>query len=1190
MNKHGQSSLPKVSCEDRRLKEGKSMGKWIRALSQDATFWLVLIFMSVSAISAYVFAVDFGRRTQTVDLSAAAKAQSDLLTATRSFYSREVVDKLKLSDSVTVSHDFHEREMTIPAPVTMSIALEDELKNFGASSGIRVLSKYPWPWRNDRELDAFEVEALESLEKYPDEPFQRLEERGEEVVFRSVTPVRMEESCVACHNVHPDSPKSDWKVGDVRGLQEIVIPASALNGAIAASVNNLVFLLAIAFAAAILPTFILSRQRRRAIKRVEDLANAERLKNQALEVAIHRAEAGEAQVGAILDAMLDGVLTILPSGEILSANRASLTMFGADTQEKLCGKLICSILPVTASSDLPFDCCSGQNISSQSTGRRLETTAQRLDGSEYPVEFTLSEIVVDGEKTYTAILRDLTDQKAAAQKLKQAETRLVDAIESLPDGFVLYDAEDRLVLCNSKYKEFYSRSADLIEVGRKFEDIIRGGAMRGQYQVSEEVLEDWVSLRLEHHRNPGAPMEQHLDDGRWLRVIETRTSEGGLVGFRVDITELKKREEELKRSEDLLRNVVDASFDGVIVMNGAGTVLDFSPAAEDVFGWSSKEIIGQKMSDFIIPDKYRNAHEAGLEKFLKSGAGPVLGKRIEIEGLHKDGHEIIVELAIRHTQGAEGPLFLGYVRDITERKAADVALREAKEKAEAANEAKAKFLAMMSHEIRTPMNGVLGILSLLRDTDLDPAQKAYVKTARESGRSLLDLINDILDFSKLEAGRMELEHAPFRLRSLVKSVVDLFLPTAQNKGLGLFLNYPDDLPEKLVGDAGRLRQVILNLASNAIKFTELGSVEITVSIVKEDPTQPTFRFSIKDTGIGIPQDKHDALFAEFVTVDSSYTKKQAGTGLGLAICNQIAHLMHGELSLESLPGAGSTFHFTIPIALADDQTPMVEDLSKSAETEFPESLVILLAEDNATNQIVVSHALEKVGCDIDIANNGKEAVQAAQIRDYDCILMDISMPEMDGIEATKRIKSSRRNTETPIIALTAYSLRGDRERFIASGMTDFLAKPVEKQDLLACISKNVRQRQSIQSETTIAVEGNSLLAAREILSTMPKELQEKLLLQFVEDTTKRREAAQKAIDTNDLETLERATHALKSVAGTFGASELTNIAAAINSLARDKKSIAAMSKIDELEVICDRTLGEVKALADEMGIELSFNA
>ena len=243
-----------------------------------------------------------------------------------------------------------------------------------------------------------------------------------------------------------------------------------------------------------------------------------------------------------------------------------------------------------------------------------------------------------------------------------------------------------------------------------------------------------------------------------------------------------------------------------------------------------------------------------LPMFLKTGdKAQCWARRIEIEGLHRDGHEIIVELAIRHTKGAEGPLFLGYVRDITERKAAEAALNEAKERAEAANEAKAKFLAMMSHEIRTPMNGVLGILSLLRDTDLDASQKSYVKTARESGRSLLELINDILDFSKLEAGRMELEHTPFRLRSLVKSVLDLFRPTAQDKGLGLFLNYPDDVPINVIGDAGRLRQVVLNLVSNAIKFTELGSVEVTVSIAQQNEKRPTFKFSIKDTASAFPK-------------------------------------------------------------------------------------------------------------------------------------------------------------------------------------------------------------------------------------------------------------------------------------------------------------------------------------------------
>lgn len=1162
------------------------MREWIKQTAYDATFWLVLVFISASAIAAYVLAVDFGQKTRTADLEAAARAQSDLLTAARSFYSREVVDKLYSSQDVTVSHDYHDKELTIPAPVSMTLALEDELIAQGSGSGIRMLSDYPWPWRPDRQLDAFEREALAALQETPGEPVSRLEQRDDETVFRSAIAVRMEESCVACHNTHPESPKTDWEVGDIRGIQEVIIPASALYGTGFTSINNLIFMLAVAFAAALALTFVLSRQRQRAMQRLAGLADAEREKNEALRAATQRAETGEAQVTAILETMMDGVLTVSSEGIISSANRAAHGMFGSGAALHL-GKLsIHDLLPGTAEQGLSF--AGGVALEIEEESQRIETTGRRLDGSEFPVELSLSKTTVGETSTYTAILRDLTGRKEAAEKLKQAETRLIDAIESLPDGFVLYDAEDRLVVCNSKYKEFYSASADLIEVGKKFEDIIREGARRGQYQVSDEVLEDWIGLRMDHHRNPGAPLEQHLDDGRWLRVIESRTSEGGLVGFRVDITELKKREQELLRSQNLMRNVVSASFDGIIVMDGTGCVVDYSPSAEEVFGWKASEIIGKKMSDFIIPEKYREAHDTGLARFLETGEGPVLGKRIEIEGQHKDGHMIMVELAIRHTKGEHGSLFLGYVRDITERIAADAALREAKERAEAANEAKAKFLAMMSHEIRTPMNGVLGILSLLRDTDLDPAQEKYVKTARESGRSLLELINDILDFSKLEAGRMELDEAPFPLKTVVKSIVDLFMPIAQEKDLALSLNYGEGVPQNVVGDSGRLRHVLLNLVSNAIKFTEIGSVEIAVGLEQDDPVRPTFRFSVRDTGIGISKDKHEALFGEFVTVDDSYTKKHGGTGLGLAICKQIAGLMDAEISVESLPGAGSTFHFSVPITIADDQTPIMETRRKGADTDLAPGLVILLAEDNATNQIVVGHALEQAGCEVDIANNGREAVQAAQNHDYDCILMDISMPEMDGLEATQKIKAGERNAETPIIALTAYSLRGDRERFLASGMQDFLAKPVEKEDLLACIARNTGKHGIGHGKRDKAETAASLAAAREILATMPDELKHTLLQQFVDDTVRRREAAMNAVETGDLEQLERATHALKSVAGTFGATELTNIAASINALARDGKSATAMARADELADICDLTLGEVKHLADEIGIELSF--
>jgi len=1162
--------------------------RWAKEIAADATFWLVLVFLSASAYAAYELTVEFGENTRAHDLSAAAQAQSELLTATRSFYSREVVQKLAASSDVVVSHDHEGRPLTIPAPVTMTLALEEELARHGFPSSIRLVSNYPFTWREDRTLDAFELEALASVASSPDTPFQKLEEREDGAVFRSAQAVIMEEGCVACHNSHPDSPKRDWQVGDVRGVQEVMIPASAVSGLHNASITTLGALLATAFAAAAGLSLLLSNQRRRAIAKVSDLAQREREKNESLQKAMTRAETGEARISAIIDTMLDGVITISNDGVIKSANQSALTMFGSAEPQDVIGKPACDFLPETSGPDAPFHFRNGAHNARPHEGvrERSEMTVRTLDGYEFPAEVSVSELNIEGLHVFTAILRDLSEEKAAAEKLRKAETRLIDAIESLPDGFVLYDADDRLVVCNSKYREFYSTSADIIKQGERFEDIIRLGAMRGQYVPAGQDLEDWIAMRMHHHRNPGEPMEQHLDDGRWLRVIESRTSEGGLVGFRVDITELKEREEDLRQSQDLLRNVVDASFDGVIVMDGDGHVVEYSPSAADVFGWQPDEIIGKHMSDYVIPEKYRKMHDSGLKKFLETAEGPVIGKRIEIEGLHKDGHEIIVELAIRHTEGQMGPLFLGYVRDITERRAADEALREAKERAEIANEAKAKFLAMMSHEIRTPLNGVLGILSLLRDTKLEPEQELYVRTARESGRALLELINDILDFTKLEAGRMELDETPCRLHKVLYGIVDLFTPIAREKQIELLLDYPRTVPTNVLADAGRIRQVVLNLVSNALKFTELGSVQVRVSVEKTERETATFQIAVIDTGIGIPRDKHDILFGDFVTVDSSYARKTSGSGLGLAICRQLAGLMGGTITFDSIPGAGSTFTFSVPLTLATAEELPPEPGQKRVGA-LPSELRILLAEDNATNQIVVSHALEKAGCDVDIANNGKEAVRFTETRDYDCILMDISMPEMDGLEATARIRATPRNQHTPIIALTAYSLRGDKENFLKAGMDDFLSKPVEKEDLLAMISRHAQASSSMAPEPdkNTGTGSDDLESAREILASMPEEIKEKLLIQFQADVHTRTDAVAQAHQQDDLASLERATHALKSIAGTFGAKELAEVAARINQLARDDKHRQAMDAAEELLQTSERTSLQVQLLADSMGIK-----
>lgn len=1181
--KHQQSNLRSNAQPDAEA-NAMHVRKWIRPITHEPTFWLVLVFLFASGFAAYVLAVDLNQRVRSNDLAASARAQSELLSAVRSFYSREVIDKLKDNPNITVSHEFHGKELTVPLPASFAIGLEEELKARGAASTLRLTSDYPFPWRSKRQLDPFETEALRFLTENPEAVFERLEDSDGGQVFRSATAVIMDESCIACHNQHSESPRIDWKVGDVRGIQEVIVQADSTHDTAVNSFYGLVSLLGIAFVTAVALSVLLTRQRQKALLTATDLAASEKDKNQSLQTAISRAEAGEAQIGAIIETVLDGIVTISFDGLVQTANLAAVSMFGAKSRDDLVGQPIDRFIPETTTMDgrLKHIAISDDDDST-SINQRHEMAALRLDGSQFPIELSLSALAVPGLHVVTAILRDLTEKKAADAKLKMAETLLFDAIESLPDGFVLYDADDRLVLCNSKYKEFYATSADLIVEGETFEGIIRKGATRGQYQVTGDALEEWVAMRLTRHLNPGNPMEQHLDDGRWLRVIESRTSEGGRVGFRVDITELKERERDLQRSQDLLRNVVSASFDGVLVMDRKGMVIDYNPAAQDIFGWKREEILGQHMSDFVIPARYRRAHDAGLRHFLDSGEGKVIGQRIEIEGLHKDGHEIIVELAIRNTDGQDGPVFVGYVRDITEQRAADATLREAKERAEIANEAKAQFLAMMSHEIRTPLNGVLGILSLLRDTELDEGQKDYVKTARESGRALLDLINDILDFTKLEAGRMELDATPFHFPSLLGSVIDLFMPIARDKGIDITLDYAGDIPTSLVGDSGRIRQVLLNLVSNALKFTETGGVRIAVKLENGLPEQPVFKLAVSDTGIGIPPEKHDILFGEFVTVDTRYSRKFGGTGLGLAITKQLAELMGGTVGFDSMPGAGSTFWVMLPMTLAGENDVVPAQRIEVPASEVQPGLRVLLAEDNATNQIVVGHMLENAGCRVEVVNDGGEAVAAATKDPYDCILMDISMPEMDGMEATGHIRQAGMNRDTPIIALTAYALKGDRDKFLASGMTDFLAKPVEKEDLLNAIARNVSADQhrdlSEQAE-------DALHTARAIVKSMPVEIREKLIRQFMSDIGTRCEAARQATAQQDLEGLERATHAIKSVAGTFGAKDLASVAALINSLARDEKRTQAFSATSEMLDEGDRTLSQVARLATDMGIDV----
>ncbi len=420
-------------------------------------------------------------------------------------------------------------------------------------------------------------------------------------------------------------------------------------------------------------------------------------------------------------------------------------------------------------------------------------------------------------------------------------------------------------------------------------------------------------------------------------------------------------------------------------------------------------------------------------------------------------------------------------------------LREAQRRTEEANSAKSEFLANMSHEIRTPMNGILGMLELLQTARLRPQEHEYLEMAHESATSLLRLLNDILDFSKIEAGCLELEYTPFDVRQSIEGTLSTLAVKAGEKGLRLGVHVEDDVPRRLVGDAGRLRQILVNLVGNAIKFTPEGEIQVTACLVANcrarigtadtgsragvmRPISPAVGdsgppplclwISVRDTGIGIPADKQTLILDAFHQGDRSISRQFGGTGLGLAIASELAGMMGGHLWLESVPGRGSTFHFTVRLAVAGDEPSGSKDsFCRPGEAALDDHLPgparsarILLAEDGKISQKVAARLLERRGHSVVVAENGREALEAIQREDFDLVLMDVEMPEMDGLQATRAIRALQCDAEqrVPIIAMTAHAIKGDRERFLAAGMDDYLAKPVSSRLLYETVEKYLK--------------------------------------------------------------------------------------------------------------------------------------
>ena len=632
---------------------------------------------------------------------------------------------------------------------------------------------------------------------------------------------------------------------------------------------------------------------------------------------------------------------------------------------------------------------------------------------------------------------------------------------------------------------------------------------------------------------------------------------------------------DLSDRDALKSAMLSTALDAIITINGEGMVREYNLAAEQLFGYSYKEIIGKEMASLVIPEKYREAHRQGMRSWHQTGEGPVLGTRLEIEAQNKDGKVFPIELAITPLNLEGETLFTGFIRDITDRKEAQEELQFAHSQAEAANMAKSRFLANMSHEIRTPLNAIINLNALLLDTKLDGEQQKLANAANKGGIALANLVDGILDFSKIEAGKMMLRVHTFNLHNMINELEALFLPMAESAGLKYSAVIETGVSKWVEGDETMLRQVLLNLVGNALKFTESGGVDVTVKSVDAKE----ILFSVSDTGIGVAPEYVEYLFEEFSQADSSLTRHHGGTGLGLTITRSLVELMGGNIEYAPRDEEGSTFWFSIP--LAEVKLSNVEE-GAGSERRDQLSARVLVAEDSQGSQMVAKILLEKMGCEVRLANDGAEAVQAASEENFDVILMDMSMPSMDGLEATRRIRAMKgKIAKVPVIAMTANAFTEDRQKCLDAGMSDFLAKPINIDSLIDRLVHWV----SIDAELAIvekegevgglSAEESELMDQR-TLSGLEKETSHELVTEiigiFIGETSERMAALLEAGRNQHLESVVAEAHAIKSSAGTFGALLLQEVAGRVELLGRQGKLAESIALIDSVEEISQKTL------------------
>ena len=677
------------------------------------------------------------------------------------------------------------------------------------------------------------------------------------------------------------------------------------------------------------------------------------------------------------------------------------------------------------------------------TDEEIDQQALEAGASDY-----LAKDVYDVSRLQHAI-RYALERHALTRDLERERYLLHSLMESLPDNVYFKDRNSQFVRISRAMADWFGLESPQDAVGRSDDDFFTE-------EHAKQARDDEQQLMESADPVIGKEEKETWPDGRttWVStskmpLLDREGEVVGTFGISRDITHEKLAMEALQRSERLNRLIVATALDAFIGMDSSGLIVNWNPQAESTFGWAFEDAIHQPVADLLIPERYREEFRERLTQFLQTGEGEFIEERLELTALHRSGHEFPVEVTISPIEQQGTWLFSAFVHDISRRKQAEFELRESKDAAEQASRAKSDFLANMSHEIRTPMNAVIGMTELVLDTELAATQREYLTMVRESGEVLLNLINDILDFSKIEAGRFELDPAVFSIRDCLGDTLKSLAVRADRVDLELACHIDPAVPEWVIGDSARLRQIVVNLVGNAIKFTEHGEVVLHVEVDQQDDRSSLLHFAVADTGIGIAAEKLNTIFDAFQQADTSTTRRYGGTGLGLTICSRLVHLMHGSVWAESRPGQGSTFHFTARFELSDEAPAQ-------PVRRVVQGTRVLVVDDNETNRLILDEMLRNWGMAVTCVPGADEAVEMireAKATDspFALVLSDVNMPDRDGFDLAGELQSDESLTEAVILMLTSGDRSDEVQRARELGVASYLRKPVKQSELFDAI-------------------------------------------------------------------------------------------------------------------------------------------